>query len=263
MKIKFWFSIATVLVVVGIVGSLLTFNNNKEEVSKEETISSENVDQVEVYGENAKIDVLPTEENDISVALNGTKSINNNENLNVKINNHTLKVDLGGRKWRLFDFDSFFNDMSLTIHVPEKQYDALHVNSGNGDITAKEIEADDVELETSNGRVTGENLKTSAFSADTDNGKIILKDIDGTIAGRTANGKISIDMKDLERSIDLKTANGAIEIHSEQEPKNVSLVANTDNGSIDIFGQNSGYVVGNGEHTVQLKTANGSINVSH
>lgn len=263
MNRKFWFSLASVLVVVGIIGSIFTFNDNKEEVSKEETISSENVDQVDVYGSNAKIDIRPTTKNDISVAWNGTKSINNNEDLNVKRDNDTLKIDLGGRKWRLFNIDSFFNDMTLTIHVPEKQYDALHVNTGNGNISAKEIDADDVELETANGRVTGEDLETTNFSADTDNGKIKLKDVDGTITGRTANGKITIDTPDLERSIDLKTANGPIAIHSEQKPENVSLVANTANGSIDIFGQSGGYVVGDGDHNVELQTANGKINVSH
>lgn len=263
MKRRLWFSLATVLIVVGIIGSLFTFENNKEEVSKEETISNKNVDQMDIYGSNAKIDVRSTTENDIFVALTGTKSVNNQENLNVKIDDHALKIDLGGRKWRLFDIDSIFNDMTLTIHVPEKQYDALHVNSGNGDITAKEIDADDVELETSNGRVTGEDLKSSAFSAHTKNGKVTLKDVDGTITGETANGKITIDTPDLERSIDLKTANGAITIHSENEPENVSMIANTSNGGIDIFGQSDGYVVGDGEHTVQLHTANGPINVSH
>ncbi|HLQ70651.1 MAG TPA: DUF4097 family beta strand repeat-containing protein [Bacillota bacterium] len=264
MSRKFFVNLAIILIVVGIVGSLFTFDFETEAVTKEETFASTDINQIDVNSDNVKVDVLQTEGSEIKVEFTGKQSKQNNKKFKTSVDGDTLRIDLNDKRWNLFDFDFFFTSLALKVYLPEKDYQSLSVESSNGKITAKEVQVKDVKLETDNGKVVGENLMTSTFHAKTSNGKVALKNVDGTIKADTDNGRIDLTTPDLERSVDLKTNNGAIIIHSEQEPENVSFIANTANGSIDIFGKYDGSaVIGNGDHVVQLKTDNGRIRISH
>lgn len=264
MNRTFLISLATILIVIGLIGSFATFNTDTEEVAKKETFSTTDIKRINISSDNVKVDVLPSKESEIKVELTGTQSTQNTKEFETNVKDDTLQVVLKDKRWHIFDFGSFLTSLELRVYVPEKEYEALQVESSNGRITAKGVHVNNIELKTDNGRIDGEDLTASTTNVYTDNGGVSLKNVSGTIATNTANGKIELSTPDLERSIDLKTDNGAIIIHSEQEPKNVSFITSTDNGSIDIFGKyNGGAVIGHGDHTVKLETANGSISVSH
>lgn len=265
MSRKFLLTLATLLVIVGVVGGLFTFNFDKMNVLKQETFVGEDVNQIEVNSSNIKVNVVPAENEDITVEMSGTESSRSNHDFEWNVDNQTLSIDVKDKNWHLFDFDSFLNSVTFTVKVPDEQYEQLHVKSDNGYIIVKDVQVKDILLEADNGKIEGEDLTTSNFHVKANNGKLNLKNIDGTIKAETDNGKIDLRTHDLEQSIDLETKNGAITIHSEQEPENVTFLTSIGNGSVDIFGgkYNGSDVIGNGDHVVKLTANNGRIKVAH
>lgn len=265
MSRKFLYSIATILMAVGIIGSLLTFKSSKETISQAETFSGEGVEVIDVDSSNMKVITVPTSERDIAVALNGTESVRDDHRFEANVDHQKLHIEAMNDNWHLFEFSPFPDSLTLTIQVPEKQYEQLRLTSDNGYISAEEIQAKDVVLESDNGKVEGKDLVTSTFHASVDNGILVLNNIEGEIAANVNNGKINLSTDDLEKTMDLKTNNGTITVHSDKEPENVTFLTNVDNGSVDIFGgkYDKSDVVGNGDHVVKLTTNNGRIKVSH
>lgn len=265
MNRKLFYSIATILLIVGIVGGLLTFSSSKETVAQKETIAEEDIEQLDLHSSNMKVHVAPTSEEDIVVELSGTESAQSDYNFQTKVEDHKLHVETKDKNWRLFEFGPFHTSLKLTIHVPEKQYSLVRLTTDNGRITVNDIQAEDVELEADNGKVEGENLETSSFHAKADNGTLTLSNIEGSIEAGVNNGTINVTTQDMERSMDLETDNGKITVHSEKEPENVTFLTNVDNGSVSIFGgkYDESDVIGNGDHVVKLTTNNGKIKVTH
>ncbi|HLR02215.1 MAG TPA: DUF4097 family beta strand repeat-containing protein [Virgibacillus sp.] len=265
MNRKLILSLATVLVIVGVVGGLFTFDVDEMSVSKQKSFASEDIDWIDVNSSNMKVNVVSSESEDLTVELNGTESSRSHHDFAWDVDDRTLRIDVKDKNWHLFDFDSFLNSVTFTIAIPDEQFERLHVNSDNGYITVKGVEMNEMSLEADNGKIEGEDLKTSNFHVQASNGKLDLTNIDGNVTAKTNNGKINMRTHHLEKSIDLETNNGTITIHSEQEPENVTFLTSVNNGKVDLFGgkYNDSEVVGNGDHVVKLTANNGKIKVAH
>jgi DUF4097 and DUF4098 domain-containing protein YvlB len=125
---------------------------------------------------------------------------------------------------------------------------------------------------TSNGSIDLEDLGDIDVSSS--NGAIELSDIAGEIRARTSNGRIDGDGIGAG-PIDVESSNGAIELELDR-PQNVK--ANTSNGRIELTVPEGSYAVTaetslggtdvqipddpDGEFTLDLRTSNGSIEVS-
>lgn len=280
-NIKLISLIALALLIVGVIGSVFTFNSvhQSDWLTKEEIIPSEGIENLDILTNNTKIEVLPTNDSDITAELS-TKS--KKHELLVKVEDSTLFIEVKDKQRSFISLDFFSFGTTLVVYVPEKAYDSLQVESDNGRITIDEIEANDVNIKADNGRieleniesttVTGEasnglismkNINSSTINVNTSNGKIMLDHVEGEIFGRTSNGTIELVTKDLDRFIELETNNGKINVQTELEPTNVTFDVRVDNGKARVFGEsNWDTVVGNGENLVKLKTNNGGITVT-
>lgn len=174
----------------------------------------------------------------------------------------------------------------------------LDLHTSNGHVEAREIDGN-VELRTSNGGVDVLRVKGSAVMRTT-NGSIVGEDIGGKVLADTSNGgielaKVSADVEaftsngriaitDVGGGIRCRTSNGRIELTNVianadamtsngsitcRVPGNVSATvsAMTSNGKARCdfpltirHGRFSGKL-GDGEHTIELETSNGSISL--
>lgn len=254
--------IASFFLLIGIVGSVFTFNsvNKAEEMTKEKIINNDEYTNIDIRADNARIDILPAPDDVAKVELS-TKDPD--YHLSTQVKESTLKVQVEHKQRKLFNFNIFSFGTRLTVYVPEQLYDLIQVKSDNGKITGNNLQATTMIAETDNGLIELEHIDASAVQAKTANGKIVLDQVEGDISGRTSNGKITFVTGDLDRSIDLETDNGKIDIQTGKEPTNAMLDVRVDNGSVKIFGDsNWDTVVGNGDHTIKLRTGNGRITVT-
>lgn len=262
LNMKKLFVVAFVLIGIGIVGSLFTFTSysETESVLEEAEFDSDKIEEIDLQTDNAKVEVLPIDSSSSKVKV---ISEGKDYRLSSNVKNNSLSIEMKHKRHRLFNLDFFGEGASLTVYVPEKQYKSINVKSNNGKIVVKDIEADDVAVDTDNGKIELQQVNTASIYAETNNGQISLNEVEGDLVGRTNNGGIYLKTTHIDRPIDLQTDNGRIEIKTEKEPKNVVYDVKTGNGKVTIF-ENSNWdtMIGNGEHLVKLRTANGRISIS-
>ncbi|KJL03698.1 MULTISPECIES: DUF4097 family beta strand repeat-containing protein [Priestia] len=276
--------LAGILIIVGIIGSLLTYRAiDPEPISKEKVINSNQVSKVNIDTDNTRVHVYPIKGSDIKVTLKGETSSNIKKDFTTDVKNSTLFISYNEqqRSWINFDIVSVLKPLSINVYLPEKQYNSLGVSSSNGYVSVKKLRAEDVSIRANNGRVELENidsknLNTSVHNGLTsiknaaaktiqtkaNNGKITLSNVEGSLKGETHNGSIALETAELDRNIDFKTHNGKIKITTKKEPSNVQFNVSVDNGKVDILNKyDRDSVIGEGKNIIKLATHNGSISV--
>lgn len=272
--------VASVLLIIGIVGSLFNFKTlYSDKEMKEEKIIDTVFDTINISVDSAKIELIPTNEKNAILEYRTNYS---DYNFSSEVKNSTLEVHVDMNQKKLFRFDFFSKGSALKLYIPKKQYESLQIESDNGRIMIEGIDVKTADIRTDNGRIEINNMANDNLTVNSDNGrinlanvdastvttkssngKIVLNHVTGTLSSKTNNGSISLITEDLERSIDFKTDNGKIEIQTEKEPTNVIFDLKTDNGSIDVFNQSDwDTVIGNGDHTIKLETDNGKITIT-
>jgi len=220
--------------------------------------------------------------------------------LTAEVIGDTLHIQLKAPKFTFLNFFSLFKGVKVNVALPKKLYAAIQMKTDNGSIRAekllgkmvqatsdngsiglKEIAATLLDVETDNGRIEIDKVQADKLSAETDNGRIEMRHVDahqvitetdngrivmeyvnGSIVGKTDNGRITLLTSSLDRDINFKTDNGSITIETESDPTDVTIRTKVSHGRIDVFGEkNSRTTFGSGSHTVQLTTDNGKITV--
>lgn len=271
--------VASILLLIGIVGSVFTFKSAHEaEDVTEEKVLHEDFNDIEVTTDNTKVEIFSTNDSEARIELSGKDA---NYHLLADVEESTLKVDVVYKQRKLYNFDFTLGQSALKIYVPEKEYNSLQVESDNGQIRANDLQAKNIHLTTDNGRIQLNDIQSEAVIAEADNGaidlksvtaadvkvkadngKILLDGVEGKLSGKTNNGSISLITSYLDRPLDFETDNGKITIQTEKEPTNVIYDVKVDNGKVNIFGQKSwDTVVGDGEHLIKLTAENGMITV--
>ncbi|HLR40510.1 MAG TPA: DUF4097 family beta strand repeat-containing protein [Virgibacillus sp.] len=272
-------TLAIVLLIVGVAGSIFTFKAaNKTEDVTEEKVINDDFNNIEVTANEAEVEILPTSDSQAKVELSGK---NSNYRLSTGVEGSTLKVDVAYKQKKLFNFDFTLASLSLKVYLPEKEYNSLQIESGNGRVRVDDLQAKVIHVKTDNGQIKLNHIGSSEVTAEADNGtidmenvtatnvkvkadngKIKLKDVEGNLSGTTNNGSISLVTRDLHRSIDFETDNGRINIQTEKKPTNAIIDAKVDNGKVTVFGEsNWDTVIGEGENLIKLTTKNGTITV--
>lgn len=251
-------AIIMIVLIAGIAFSMLFLSRDKIDHA---TIA-EPYEKLDVTVKNARVVILPTSSEVTDIELTDKEK---DHTLYTKMRGDTLEVEIKGKRlfqWFQFNLFSGFSQPTLTIYLPEKEYEAVQVESDNAKIEVEEVIADKVVMETDNGEINLIDVIGSTVTAEADNGKINLEHVKGKVIGKTDNGKISLITETLDQDIDLKTDNGIIEVWTENEPTNNTFDIKTDNGPISVFGSSQyDTVVGDGEYVIKLKTDNGKVTV--
>lgn len=258
--------IAGLLLVVGVVGSVLTFKSmlKTTDVFEEKVLNPGTISNIQVNVDQAAVDIVPVKNTkEITVELTGKLAKYKAYKLEAETEGNSVRITLKERQRRLFNANFFIGGLSLKITVPEKEYDTLTVKVLNGRIQASGLSFKTGTAQTVNGKIRLRDIQSTSIKARSENGGIHLNDVVGKLTGRVTNGNISLVTNNLERHIDLETVNGRVTIETNHEPDNVTFDVSVLNGSSEIFGRKSkDSIIGNGEYPVRLKTVNGSIYVN-
>lgn len=272
--VKVLIIIAAIVLIGVIIVLVISYNSDpaRQEVLETQSFDAQ-IEDMEINVENARVDFVPSEDDTARLVLSGNSD------------DFTLTTDLtGGRliiqvedRSQFFNFD-FNRTYSLQISVPENGLDSLTVESDNGTIQARDIEAAELSLEVNNGRINLQAVESETVNIETDNGavditemeanmavrssngRIIFNDVSGELQARANNGRIELSTETLDFPVDFETNNGRIEIRTDSEPSNARIQARVDNGSINVYGlENEESVFGDGDVLIQLESNNGRI----
>ncbi|QGH33024.1 DUF4097 family beta strand repeat protein [Gracilibacillus salitolerans] len=264
INIKKIIMIACILVLVGGIGSVMSYRFYEPAtlaVTKE--VQSTEITSIEIDIQNEKVDIIPTTDPTPKVELTGTEDSHSKTELVVEENNNTLSIHTENEMGKWFSFNFFNSSRTLTVYLPEQEYQRLAVEISNGSLQAQGLTINEVNVETKNGKIDLSDIVADSYQLKTSNGKIDLENVEGELAARANNGAISLVTENLDRNINFETDNGRIKIQSEKEPTNAVIDTKVDNGRINLFGDSDyNTIIGDGDNLVKLSTKNGSITVT-
>lgn len=255
--------IAVLLITIGGIGSLFTFKTlERGTVSETKEVEAKEVSNLEIDLINEKVNIVPTKEAKIKIELKGKSNEPDRKHLNIDKQGGTLTIQKKADHFKKFVFFEQSDSLTLTVYLPEKEYESIQVEVTNGNIKADHITVKNMKASGDNGKIFLSDVKTDQTNVGTTNGSVLLKDISGKLKGKTNNGKISLLTVDLDRSLDFTTNNGTIEIKTENEPTNVTYDLRVDNGDIQVFGEDDwDTVVGDGKNLIKASADNGDIEI--
>ncbi|WP_404452557.1 DUF4097 domain-containing protein [Virgibacillus necropolis] len=257
--------IGLTLLVIGAVGSFITFQSidNSISVDEERIVNNNAFTEIEINADNQRVEIIPTDDSQAKVALEGRSREDMEKRLSVDVEGDKLSIEVEDKK--VFSFFHFMGaDLTLRVSLPEKQYESLQIDIDNGTVHAEQLNIKDIHAETNNGHLELEDIQATSVKAESDNGKISLKNVSGELYGETNNGEINLETTNLNRPIVFECDNGRINIETDKEPTNATFNVHVDNGHINIFDKYSGNAVfGNGENMIELSTNNGEITVTN
>jgi DUF4097 and DUF4098 domain-containing protein YvlB len=255
--------IALLLLLIGVIGCLLTFQSAfQAEPIHEERTFNQDIKHIKINSDNATVNVMRTSDPEIVAELTGTNSKGRKSHFNTEVKGDTLVIDFDEAQVKYFNFLFHEYHLQLNVYLPEKIYDSITVDLVNGNVDIEELQVTDLKAKTVNGKINIEYVETSNVQVLSENGAIYLKHTTGQILGNVTNGKITIEAEHLEQNMNLESINGAIDVRTMTDPTNVDIDVENENGIVRLFGEKDyHFTVGNGEHHIHLKSVNGNISV--
>lgn len=272
--VKVLIIIAAIVLIGVIIVLVISYNSDpaRQEMLEEQTFDAQ-IDDMEITVENARVDLVPSDDGIARIVLSGNSD---DFTLTTDLSGSRLIIEVEDRS-QFFNFD-FNRAYSLQVSIPESGLDSLTVESDNGTIQAQDIKAAELSLEANNGGINLESVVSETVNVETDNGavditemeadmairssngRIIFNDVSGELQAQANNGRIELRTETLDFPIDFVTNNGRIEIRTDNEPSNARIRARVDNGSINVYGlENEESVFGDGDVLIQLESNNGRI----
>jgi DUF4097 and DUF4098 domain-containing protein YvlB len=263
-NIKRIIMIACTLLLVGGIGSIISYRFYEPTtlaVTKE--LENTEITAIEIDMQNEKVEIIPTNDSVPKVELTGTEDSHSSTELVVEEVDDILSIHTENEMGKWFSFNFFNSSRTLTVHLPEQEYQRLAVDISNGSLQAEDLMVKEVNVETKNGKVELSDIVSDSYQLRTYNGKINLENVEGELAARANNGAISLVTNNLDRNINFETDNGRIKIQSAKEPTNAVIDTKVNNGRVNLFGDSDyNTIVGDGDNLVKLSTKNGSITVT-
>src|SRR5699024_1845133 len=146
--------LAIILLVIGVVGSIITFNfTEPSTVTLAEEVNNKNITTIDIRSNNEKVEILPAKDEQITVELTG-KTNKKEDILTVDEEGDTLSIQTDNQVNKLFSFGLFMDSLTLIVYIPEKLYDSLKVEIDNGSLQVDGINVKELQAESENGRLT-------------------------------------------------------------------------------------------------------------
>ena len=170
-------------------------------------------------------------------------------------------------------FGVFFNNLSMTLSIPQAYAGSIKIRSVSGAITLPDtqpIEWSSLDVGTVSGRITVEKASFAEIKASSVSGEIVLSQIEGTVDSKTTSGAISLDYLGFQSS-SARSVSGSVKITL---PKDSDLAVSytTVSGSfvnqglsITIETQTSRKFsgkIGNGSQSLTVSTTSGRFTIT-
>jgi lia operon protein LiaG len=284
-------NIFAVIIAVLALGTLYTILNDQTSLFARDTKSGESVevtsdvDSIQLHLESGETEVIPTDENEVKVDIDGTGK------LTLKKKGDTIEVEVK-HKW--YQWIAFNRKSDITIYIP-KEYDRdlnielgsgevvyaagtysdpmfldeLTVKMGSGDMELANIETNVFRHHGSSGDFTIDHLKTKDGRFELSSGDVEISNYEGPLRGDVSSGDLSVMMKALKGDILLDVSSGEVNVDL-PDNADFKLDGRASSGNIsssfplkdkqDVDGNLSG-TAGNGKYKVKASVSSGSVEI--
>ena len=132
--LKTWIKIAVVLLVIGGLGSLITFvTMDQNNIQKNVEVDPARISGLEVRLRNGLILMQETDDDHIRIRLTGKERIKSDVDLLVEEIGNVLSIEAKRTKRTLFN-GTALSDLTLTIDVPKKVFELIRMECITGNL---------------------------------------------------------------------------------------------------------------------------------
>ncbi len=262
---KKWLVFATILLVIGISGALLTaksyFSFQNENNKQTNHFQSSKIHSLAISNNAGTIKLAETSGDEIIVETNGPKT---SKSVKMEVKGNSLSITNEADKTISLGINFKKSTKNITIYLPQKQYDRIAVSNEVGEITINQIDAVKLIVDSEIGNIDISEVSSTSLNATSEMGDISINHYSGKLQVENEIGSIEITTDEVNQSLLAKNEIGDINLTINEDPKNILLSADSEMGSTQIFGKKTGsYMNGDGSTTIQLSTETGSISVNH
>ncbi|PAV31520.1 hypothetical protein CIL05_02360 [Virgibacillus profundi] len=252
------------IAVIGVILILFFAINyfTKKPLEGEETFSAKSIANIDLNSDVATISILPTNSNDIKVIWEGKSKMFGKTEVDIEQDSETLHIDIG--RIKIFNFLQFgfnFNSLDVDVFLPEKLYDSINLRNNVGSTLISGIKTDELTVHTDVSDMTIEGVHANDIKAESAVGDIVLKNSHGIVDVKNDVGDITIVTEAITDDMELITNVGGVSIVLEEIPSDTSFNANTEVGTVTVFGERGSYVLKQSDYLVTINTDVGDINV--
>ena len=256
--------LALCLIVIGIVGSIVTFSsgNKSSVVNETKKIQVAEIHDLTIKAETTDIEIMENKDGDeVIIELVGKTNKIEQLDFSVNVKDSTLFIDVAEDKpIQLFNINFKSPDLTLNVYLPTKTFNRIDINGVSSDVYIENMNASTLKLETVSGDIEGEASKSDQTNIKTVSGDLEIQEIIGELTIQTTSGDIDLSNFELLEPIDIKTVSGDIHISTLNEPNNVLYNVKSVSGDINLFDQfSSNAKIGTGALSIKLETVSGDI----
>lgn len=213
-----------------------------KEVHIEKSFEASSLKNVEVDVSSSDINVIRGNSAQINVRVQGKASSKIASKIDLKAKTKGDTLELGIDQPNGFQFGFHYSNVSITVEVPEKQWNEIQAKVSSGNISVEKIESKSIEAKASSGNIkltssqaaemelstSSGNIKAADFKADslkfhTSSGDVSLKDGEAKLKGDATSGNIRLDVDELLHDADLSTGSGNVTVTLDREPKSLAV----------------------------------------
>ncbi|WP_042165597.1 DUF4097 family beta strand repeat-containing protein [Paenibacillus gorillae] len=235
-----WVASALIILGIGIIGVLLTFDRDEmlnfgtELYSKSKTIDASSAKNITIESKSINVNIVRGTQKDVVVRLEGRASAKYADRFHMDVEQTGDTLHITGEYKDGFTFGFNYENIKLIVELPEKAWGQFEVKSSSGNIRLADIQADKLEMASNSGNVKVEDYTVKQLDFAMASGNIVLEDGTGEIKGETRSGNVHIDSEQILNPITLKVLSGNVVISSENEPESAKVQFRTHSGNSKV-----------------------------
>lgn len=242
------------------VAGILSFGTKQIDIEK--SVDANQLSDILVKTNSANVKVTHSDSERISVRLQGRVSSRDAEKTDIKLNAQGDSLEVGVISPQAFRFGWNWEELELSVGLPDKQWESLQVQvvsgniglsgvnaalmnaktgsgnigltqlqgesisafSGSGNINASIMTASDsITLHSRSGNMVAEGFKADTLAFDLGSGNAKLIDGEAKLSGKSSSGNIRVEFEELVYDADLKTGTGNVDVLLARQPESLAV----------------------------------------
>lgn len=203
-----------------------------EKIDESKSFEQEGIDKISIDVTSTDVEIISTDEDEITVHLYGEVSTNRNTELPALIAYKTgseLRIEI--EKPRIIMVGINIWRAKLDVYVPEDLIETLKVDTASSDTRMSNLSINKIIVNTVSGDFKGEALAANSFKLNSTSGDIEIKDHKGEIKIDSVSGDVMLVNGDGDGDIEVSTISGNVYVEREDS---CNIRIGTISGEVEI-----------------------------
>lgn len=203
-----------------------------QDVREEKSLDAKNVDKIVIKSDIADIKVHPGTKDKIQVKLEG--DTHRKIDFAAAVDQDVLRITV--KQKRLFFSSLYIGNMQLDVYLPEKEFQAIQIESKHGDLSVdQKLVAEKLRLESKHGDIELQGYQGEQLTGKLKHGSLMLQDLHAAFDLESKHGDIEIHLANgLRKENRIQAKHGDVKIRTVEQAEPIKLNLQTKYGEMSV-----------------------------